>query len=156
MIKLTVKVLIRSKKKRRSIRSEPANNEISFLKKLANEGKLHTEQAARNNAGTILDFIPNRGKTFYLLFANAGGITIGRYTLNVINSDGTITRIEDLFTNASELNVQFQTKGFSIVGDGTSGLRIISFTVTGANTATIYGYLENTDTLSSRGTTEVN
>ena len=153
MIKLSVKVPIRNKRKRRSIQKTPesrSTNEGEWLKQLADEGKLISLfEATTNNASEFLTFIIPAGKTFYLISANAGATDAQVATCDFRTNTDVFARAT---FNASQTSVTMDIQGFSIVGDGINTINC--FTNFGAS-ANIIGYLENTPVTSSRGSTVV-
>ena len=132
---------------------EPKNPEkdalssFEFIRSLNDTGKtiVNTgENIGATNQDLATITVPN-GSTFYLLTARVGHTTTSDDELQI---DG--VTVEFLDVNAQAL--EFISKP-SVLGGSTIAINCVS--AAGRNTATLFGYLENSPTPGSRGTISI-
>ena len=133
--------------------TQQPTSDIQFLKKLADEGKVINRSATTSdNATVVVTFAPPNGSTFYLLKTSCTGANGGDVFLEFTNPTELID--EQAFP-AVNTNVQFTITNVSLVGNGSRALQIRTASNGGSLTCSFNGYIENSTTLSSRGSTNV-
>ena len=142
----------RSEPQQTKQQDEKGLNEIQWLQKLADEGRLF-EQSETITATEVFNeiIIPN-GETFYLLEARGSINDTGTVTFHlIVNIGGKKTRIRSLRLTGND-SVDLTIKGFSLIGNGVDFIGMETTNAT-SQTGYIYGYTQQSRTLSSRGTT---
>ncbi len=149
---MSVKVPINKKfvKKFKKMFSSESLSESQFIEKLANEGKtLAITETFTGNSAQLLSFTPPQAKTFYLICGRAHD-SQANVTWN-LSLDGVLF---ESFRFDGQEDQPIETK-FSVVFPSTFTIDVTS-AVGGIHRVNLFGYLENSKTISSRGTTNVN
>ncbi len=147
---MSVKVPIKSKKKitKSFVKAqEIGKNDIEFFQRLNDTGKtiVNTgENIGATNQDLATITVP-QGKTFYLLRARVGHTTTSDDELQI---DGVTIEFLDVNAQALEFISRPSVRAGSVIA-------INCVSAAGRNTATLWGYLENTPTESSRGSVTI-
>ena len=131
-------------------KEELAQNDIEFLRRIGDDGRFVNRTASLNGIGDVVQFIPIQGDTFYLLEAVATSpVAANKNVALAVTIGGIQSNIKAAFL-AGETSEDLTIKGFALIGNGTDSIEINNST--GSNvTATLFGYTEQSRTLSSRG-----
>ena len=127
-----------------------ATTDLEFTQKLADEGKtLAITETFTGNSAQLLSFTPPNGSTFYLICGKAhDSQTAVAWNLSI---NGVLF---ESFRFDGGVSQTIETK-LSVVFPDTFTIDIVSSTG-GIHRVNLFGYLEPTETTSSRGTTSVN
>ena len=132
--------------------TQQPTSDIQFFKKLADEGKIIVRTGTTSLAGSrdIVEFTVPQGSTFYLLDTSCTAANGGDVVLDFTNPT---EQIDFQSFPAVNTNVQFKIKSVSLVGNGIRGVLIRTIS-NGASQldCTLEGYIEHSETLSTRGT----
>ena len=135
--------------------SKLATSDLEFFKKISDEGRLRINEGSFNTAsstGTSAEIIPTNGETFYLLSASFNQKQQISGNTNLQN-DG-VNRQRNAFAGAN-INFlgQFSIATDSLIGNGVKSyrMRVTNGAGTNACSGTLVGYIEQSETLSSRG-----
>ena len=131
-----------------------ASTEGAWLKSLADQGKLRVIVGGGAGVATETVITPASGETFHLIGASGDASGAGSLTLRaIVGGDSKI--IDVMRFTTEQLNAEVKNaRGFSLVGNG---IDILQWTLqAGASyNDRVLGYIENTETQSSRGTTRI-
>ena len=132
--------------------AKSANTDLQFLKDLADQGKMVVRSGSSGSSGTIVTFTIPSGSTFYLMKTSFDG----DFTNAILNFTNPTEQIDLFGATATNLPGKFQIEeGVALVGDGNRAIEIEGTGVGVSMSASFTGYISNSVTRSSRGTTSV-
>ena len=130
-----------------------AKTDQAFLKTIHDEGRFRIDEGARSTDGTMASIIPLNGETFYLLGGKYQIQTTGGGRIE-LNNDGVIRERYGAEINGIVKGAWVITTD-SLIGDGIKAYTVDLTNESGASavSGSIFGYIESSPTLSSRGST---
>ncbi len=132
---------------------EEAPTDQVFLKRIHDEGRFRTSEGARSTDGIMASIVPLNGETFYLLGGKFQLQTTGGGRIE-LNNDGVIRERYGAEINGIVKGAWVITTD-SLIGDGIKAYTVDLTNESGASavSGSIFGYIESSPTLSSRGST---
>ena len=131
-----------------------ATTDLQFRKDLADEGKLVNNFGSVTGSNVVVQIIPPNGSTFYLLQATGISTSSGvRVIMRLRKTINGIVSTEVSKNGTNPINFDLSLEGFSLVGNGIDSVDVFSATLLEDYEASIFGYLEPSPTVGSRGTT---
>ena len=159
MVNITVPIkpkdkfgITRSEPDQRQQQDDKGLNEIQWLQKLADEGRLIEQQETNAGSEVVNEIIIPNGSTFYLLEAKTTHNTTGDVNVNlIVNIGGAQSTVKSarVGPNTSQ---DLTVKGFSLIGNGIDFIAMDQL-AGGSQTSFIFGYTQPSRTVSSRGNT---
>ena len=127
------------------------NTDLQFMKDLADRGKFRTREGSRSDSGTVASFTPNQGETFYFLGGTWVFNTDGGGSVRLLN-DGVVRERQNADT-VNQTRGNWNLEGDSLIGNNSKAytIELVNESGSSACSGSIFGYVEQSETLSSRG-----